>query len=144
MTLRSPEEETEATKPTRQSASVGIVIVSGSLKIAEGTAELIHQTVDNSLPIACAGGTTASGYRVEAGAITEAIRQVWSNSGVAVLVDLGSTETECEAAIRTMPLSWRRHIALCNAPLIEGAFMAALAAARGGDLETVRRVAEDL
>ena len=64
--------------------------------------------------------------------------------GVAVLVDLGGAETNSEMAIEMMPEERQAHIEICNAPIVEGALMAATEAAGGSDLATVRATAEEL
>ena len=122
---------------------IGIVIASCSAKIAAGTAELVRHAVGTEVPVAFVGGKGNEEVGIEAGAIAAAIKSVWSDKGVAVFVDLGSTERESEVAIATLPGSYRRRVALCNAPLVEGALMAATEAFNGGNLETVRRVVED-
>ncbi|HEY2110399.1 MAG TPA: hypothetical protein VGH25_01590, partial [Dongiaceae bacterium] len=73
-----------------------------------------------------------------------AIKQVWTPKGVAILVDLGGAETNSEMAIEMLPESWRDKVVICNAPIVEGAVMAATEAAGGGTLEQVRATAEEL
>ena len=77
-------------------------------------------------------------------AILAAIDQVWSEAGVAILVDLGGAETNSEMAIEMLPPERRGKIVICNAPIVEGAVMAATEAAGGGSLEAVRATAEEL
>jgi phosphoenolpyruvate---glycerone phosphotransferase subunit DhaM len=43
-----------------------------------------------------------------------------------------------------LPPEQRDRVAVCNAPLVEGAVMAATEAAGGSPIETVRAVAEEL
>src|SRR6266446_10501169 len=64
--------------------------------------------------------------------------------GVAILVDLGGAETNSEMAIEMLPESRRARVVVCNAPVVEGAVMAATEAASGASLEAVRRTAEEL
>jgi dihydroxyacetone kinase DhaKLM complex PTS-EIIA-like component DhaM len=77
-------------------------------------------------------------------AIMAAIERAWSESGVAILVDLGGAETNSEMAIEMLPESRRGRVVVCNAPVVEGAVMAATEAASGATLEAVRRTAEEL
>ena len=60
------------------------------------------------------------------------------------LVDLGGAETNSEMAIEMLPESRRNRVVVCNAPVVEGAVMAATEAASGATLEAVRRTAEEL
>jgi dihydroxyacetone kinase DhaKLM complex PTS-EIIA-like component DhaM len=61
-----------------------------------------------------------------------------------VLVDLGGAETNSEMAIELLPDAWRERVVICNAPIVEGAVMAATEAAGGSALAEVRAVAEEL
>jgi dihydroxyacetone kinase DhaKLM complex PTS-EIIA-like component DhaM len=75
---------------------------------------------------------------------SKAIDQAWSEKGVAILVDLGGAETNSEMAIEMLPEERRSRVVVCNAPVVEGAVMAATEAASGATLEAVRRTAEEL
>jgi phosphoenolpyruvate---glycerone phosphotransferase subunit DhaM len=123
---------------------VGIVIVSHSAEVARGTVEMVRQMVGHEVPIAWSGGNSAGGLGTDVASIVAAIKKVWSPRGVAVLVDLGGAETNSEMAIEMLPDSWRDKIVICNAPIVEGAVMAATEAAGGGSLEQVRATAEEL
>jgi phosphoenolpyruvate---glycerone phosphotransferase subunit DhaM len=125
-------------------ANVGIVIVSHSPKVAEGAAEMVRQMVGNDVPLAWTGGDSGGGLGTSFEAIAEAIRRAWSDAGVAVLVDLGGAETNSEMAIESLAPTRRKRVVICNAPIVEGAVIAATEASGGSDLETVRRVAEEL
>ena len=125
-------------------ANVGIVIVSHSPKVAEGAAEMVRQMVGDDVPLAWTGGTSGGGLGTSFEAITDAIHRAWSDAGVAILVDLGGAETNSEMAIESLPAAKRKRAVVCNAPLVEGAVIAATEASGGSDLETVRRVAEEL
>jgi dihydroxyacetone kinase DhaKLM complex PTS-EIIA-like component DhaM len=74
----------------------------------------------------------------------DAIKQVWSKRGVAILVDLGGAETNSEMALEMLPAEMRSSIVVCNAPIVEGAVMAATEASGGSNLDAVRRAAEEL
>lgn len=123
---------------------VGIVIVSHSAEVARGTVEMVRQMVGHEVPIACSGGNPAGGLGTDVASIVAAIKKVWSPRGVAVLVDLGGAETNSEMAIEMLPESRRDRVVVCNAPVVEGAVMAATEAASGATLEAVRRTAEEL
>ena len=60
------------------------------------------------------------------------------------LVDLGGAETNSEMAIECPAAAKRKRVVICNAPIVEGAVIAATEASGGSDIETVRRVAEEL
>jgi dihydroxyacetone kinase DhaKLM complex PTS-EIIA-like component DhaM len=72
-----------------------------------------------------------------------AIESVYTPKGVAVLVDLGGAETNSEMAIEMLTDGKGAHVQICNAPVVEGAVMAATEAASGASLDAVRATAED-
>ena len=125
-------------------ANVGIVIVSHSPKIAEGAADMVRQMVGDSVPLAWTGGNQEGGLGTDVAAIIEAIERAWSDAGVAVLVDLGGAETNSEMALDMLESSRREKVVVCEAPVVEGAVMAATEASGGATLDAVRRTAEEL
>jgi dihydroxyacetone kinase phosphotransfer subunit len=125
-------------------ANVGIVIVSHSPKVAEGAADMVRQMVGDSVPIAFAGGNPEGGLGTDVAAIRAAIDRAWSDAGVAVLVDLGGAETNSEMAIEMLPEGRQRRVVVCDAPVVEGAVMAATESSGGATLEAVKRTAEEL
>jgi len=125
-------------------ANVGIVIVSHSPKVAEGAADMVRQMVGDNVPIAYAGGNADGGLGTDVGAIMAAIERAWSSAGVVVLVDLGGAETNSEMAIEMLPASRQKRVVVCNAPVVEGAVMAATESSGGSPLEVVKRTAEEL
>jgi dihydroxyacetone kinase phosphotransfer subunit len=125
-------------------ANVGIVIVSHSPKIAEGAADMVRQMVGDSVPLAWTGGNPEGGLGTDVAAIIQAIERAWSDAGVAVLVDLGGAETNSEMAIDMLESSRREKVVVCEAPVVEGAVMAATEASGGATLDAVRRTAEEL
>ncbi|TIR65505.1 MAG: PTS mannose transporter subunit IID, partial [Mesorhizobium sp.] len=74
-------------------SNVGIVIVSHSPLVAEGTADMVRQMVGDEVPLAWCGGNGHGGLGTSVEAIMGAIEKAWSEAGVAILVDLGGAET---------------------------------------------------
>jgi phosphoenolpyruvate---glycerone phosphotransferase subunit DhaM len=128
----------------RLMANVGIVIVSHSPKVAEGAADMVRQMVGEEVPLAWTGGDPAGGLGTSLEAITDAILRAWSEAGVAILVDLGGAETNSEMAIEMLAEDKRNRVVVCNAPIVEGAVIAATESSVGANLATVRRTAEEL
>jgi phosphoenolpyruvate---glycerone phosphotransferase subunit DhaM len=126
------------------SANVGIVIVSHSADVARGTASMVEQMVGREVPLGWCGGDPDGGLGTNVEAILKAIEAAWSESGVAILVDLGGAETNSEMAIEMLPAACRERVVVCNVPIVEGAVMAATEAASGATLDAVRRKAEEL
>jgi dihydroxyacetone kinase phosphotransfer subunit len=126
------------------SETVGIVIVSHSRDIAKGTADMIRQMVGKEIKVAYCGGNPDGGLGTNVSLIIDAINDVWSPKGVAILVDLGGAETNSEMAVEMLQPEQRSMVVVCNAPIVEGAVMAATEAAGGSSLDQVRAVAEEL
>ena len=125
-------------------ANVGIVIVSHSPKVAEGAADMVRQMVGESVPLAWTGGNPDGGLGTDVSSILAAIERAWSEAGVAILVDLGGAETNSEMAIEMLGEDVRHKVVVCEAPIVEGAVMAATEASGGATLEAVRNTAEEL
>jgi dihydroxyacetone kinase phosphotransfer subunit len=125
-------------------SNVGIVIVSHSIDVAKGAADMVRQMVGSEVRVAFCGGNREGGLGTDVTLIFKAIESVWSPQGVAVMVDLGGAETNSEMAVEMLPPERRETVVVCNAPIVEGAVMAATEAAGGGSLERVRAVAEEL
>jgi PTS hybrid protein len=125
-------------------ATVGIVIVSHSPKVAEGAADMVRQMVGDSVKLAYAGGDPDGNLGTDVAKILAAIDGAWSEAGVAIFVDLGGAETNSEMAIEMLDQGRRDRVVVCNAPIVEGAVIAAAEASGGSSLDVVRRTAEEL
>ena len=122
---------------------VSIVIVSHSPEVARGAAAMVRQMVGKEVKVAHCGGNADGGLGTDVGAIKRCIEQVYGPRGVAVLVDLGGAETNSEMAIEMLPREWQTNVVICEAPVVEGAVMAATEAAGGSSLDKVRATAEE-
>jgi len=126
------------------SGKVGIVIVSHSPDVAKGAADMVRGMVGDEVPLAFCGGNPDGGLGTSVEKIMAAIDAAWSEEGVAILVDLGGAETNSEMAIEMMPPERQAKIVICNAPVVEGAVMAATEAWGGSSLADVKKTAEEL
>jgi PTS hybrid protein len=126
------------------SANVGIAIVSHSPLVAQGTADMVRQMVGDEVRVAWCGGDPAGGLGTSVEAILAAVEAAWTEAGVAVLVDLGGAETNSEMAIEIIGEPRASRIRICNAPIVEGAVMAATEASGGAPLSAVVATAEEL
>lgn len=124
--------------------NVGIVIVSHSPLVAEGAADMVRQMVGDEVPLAWCGGDPSGGLGTSVEAIIAAITRAWSDRGVAILVDLGGAETNAEMAIEMLDGDHAGRVVICNAPVVEGAVVAAVEASGGASLAEVRATAEEL
>jgi phosphoenolpyruvate---glycerone phosphotransferase subunit DhaM len=125
------------------SGNVGIVIVSHSVDVAKGAADMVRQMVGDGVPLAWCGGDPGGGIGTSVENIMAAIDRAWSDAGVAILYDLGGAESNSQMAIEMLPAEKQTKIMLCNAPVVEGAVIAATEAFGGSSLEEVKRSAEE-
>lgn len=114
---------------------VGIVIVSHSAKIAEGIKELALEMARDFEGLYCAAGLEDGTIGTDAVRIMEAIEAADSGDGVVVLGDLGSGIISAETAIDMLDGAVKVRIA--DAPIVEGAIVAAIEASIGSDFEHV-------
>lgn len=121
--------------------SVGIVLVSHSDKIAEGTVELAEQMAGD-VAIIGAGGTDDGRIGTSFNKVKEAIQAADSGDGVAVITDLGSAVLTAESVVEFLDDDQRARVALINASFIKAAVAAATTAQGGGDLAACVRAAE--
>lgn len=120
-------------------AAIAIVIVSHSKQLALGVRELAAQMVQGQVPIAVAAGIEdpENPLGTDPIQVYEAIASVFSDDGVLVLMDLGSALLSAEMAIEFLPEAQQEKVYLCEAPLVEGAIAAVVAAAAGRDIHQV-------
>jgi phosphocarrier protein FPr len=123
---------------------IGLVIVSHSAKLAEGVHELAAQMAGDQVGISQAGGPSdgPEALGTDAFKILSAINEVWCEDGVLLLMDVGSSVMSAELALEMLPEQQRQKCLLSNAPLVEGAIVAALHASLGEPLQSVNAVAE--
>lgn len=120
---------------------VGIVIVSHSMKVAEGIRELALQMAAPGQSVAAAGGMADGAIGTDAFKIKEAIAAADSGDGVVVMVDLGSAVLSAEMAIEMLNGQGIK-VKIADAPILEGAIAAAVEASVGQPLERVAATAE--
>ena len=120
---------------------IGIVIVAHSAKLADGIKEMADQMAKGLVAIAAAGGVDDTTLGTNADRIYEAIEQVYREDGVLVLFDLGSALFSTQMAIERLDEGRQAKVLLSEAPLVEGAIVAAVEASLGHDLATVNAAA---
>ena len=122
---------------------VGLVLVSHSARLADGLREMVAQVAGDYVPVATAGGTEDGRLGTSAPLIAEAIRSTLGAGadGVLVLVDLGSAVLSLEVALEELDPADRDRVRISDAPLVEGAIVAAVQASIGADLDEVAEAA---
>jgi PTS hybrid protein len=123
-------------------ATVGIVLVSHSAALAQGTAELAGQVGGGAVTIATAGGTDDGRLGTSIEKVAEAIRRADAGAGVLILPDLGSSVLTVRTLLADDPDDLPGPLEVADAPFVEGAVAAAVTAAAGGGLKAVLDAAE--
>jgi dihydroxyacetone kinase phosphotransfer subunit len=122
---------------------VGIVLISHSTGLAEGAVELVCQIAGGACVVP-AGGTDDGRLGTSTERIAEAIEAADTGDGVVLIPDLGSSVLSALALLADLdPERDGKRIRLADAPFIEGAVAAAVAASSGLDLATVAHAAEE-
>lgn len=106
---------------------VGIVLISHSEKVVTGIKEIIRQVI-TEVPVEIAGGTDDGGIGTSIEKISTAMEQANQGEGVLLFYDLGSAKMNAELA---MELADLQQVELVEAPLVEGAYVAAVEASIG-------------
>jgi PTS hybrid protein len=123
-------------------ATVGIVLVSHSAGLADGTAELAGQIGGGTVTVTTAGGTDDGRIGTSIGKVQRAVRLADRGAGVLILPDLGSSVLTVRALLAESS-GLPEPLAVADAPFVEGAVAATVAAAAGGDIKTVLNAAEE-
>ena len=122
---------------------MGLVLVSHSGTLVDGLREMVAQVAGDDVPLATAGGTDDGRLGTSAPRITEAIRLVLDGGAddALVLLDLGSAALSLELALEDLPEADRARVHVSEAPLVEGAVLAAVQASVGASIDEVATAA---
>ena len=121
---------------------VALVVVTHSDLLARGVPELAGHMTGGTVPITPVGGAEDGSLGTSAARIEAALRDLLGRGhAVLVLLDLGSAAMNAALALELLPEEQRARVQVADASLVEGAVLAAVAAAGGDDLESVAREA---
>lgn len=112
---------------------VGIVLVSHSEKIAIGLKEIIREVIEE-VPVELASGMEDGKIGTSVDKITSAILKADEGRGVLLFYDLGSAKMNADLAIELADI---QKIEIADAPLVEGAYVAAVEASVGRTMEEI-------
>lgn len=110
---------------------VGLVLVSHSPNIAEGTAELVRHMA-GEVEVVAVGGDSDGGLGTDPERIQSAIEGLEVDE-VLVFVDLGSAVLSAETVLEMLSSEIRERVRLVDAPFVEGAFAAGVMASTGAE-----------
>jgi dihydroxyacetone kinase phosphotransfer subunit len=112
---------------------VGLVLVSHSPQIADGTAELVRQMA-GEVEVMAVGGDADGALGTDPDGIRAAIENL-NTDEVLVFMDLGSAVLSAETVLEALPPEARQRVRLVDAPFVEGAFAAGVLASTGADAD---------
>jgi dihydroxyacetone kinase phosphotransfer subunit len=123
---------------------VGLVLISHSNTLVEGLREMVAQVAGDDVPVATAGGTQDGRLGTSAPHIAAAIRTTLDAGAdhALVLLDLGSAALSLEIALEEFDEADRARVRISEAPLVEGAILAAVQASIGASIDDVIAAAE--
>jgi dihydroxyacetone kinase phosphotransfer subunit len=122
---------------------VGLILVSHSATLVDGLREMVVQVAGPDVAVATAGGTEDGRLGTSAPRIAQAVREVLDRAdGAVVLLDLGSAALSLELALEDLSEEDRRRVRVSEAPLVEGAVLAAVQASVGASLDEAMAAAE--
>jgi phosphoenolpyruvate---glycerone phosphotransferase subunit DhaM len=120
---------------------VGIVLVSHSAPLAEGTADLAGQVSGADVIIGTAGGTDDGRLGTSIDKVERALRRADGGAGIVIVPDLGSSVLTVRTLLADAD-DLPDQVVMADAPFVEGAVAAAVTAAAGGDLKAVLEAAQ--
>jgi PTS hybrid protein len=123
---------------------VGLVIVSHSARVADGTLELAAQMAGPEVRIVAAGGLEDGTIGTDAARIAAAIQAADAGAGVVVMCDLGSAVLSASTALEMLDPAQATRVRLSRGPVVEGAIVAAIQASIGDDLQAVCDTADGM
>ncbi|HEX2901843.1 MAG TPA: dihydroxyacetone kinase phosphoryl donor subunit DhaM, partial [Jatrophihabitans sp.] len=126
-------------EPAATVGLVGLVLVSHSAGLADGVAELLRPMAPD-VTLLPAGGDDEGGLGTSFDRISAALGRLGSEGGV-VLYDLGSALLSTETALEFLDPDQAAKIEIVDAPLVEGALAAGVAAQGGASLAEVAAAA---
>ena len=115
---------------------VGLVVLSHSSKVIEGLMELMEEMAQD-VKVYGVGGTQDGALGSDFEKTQQAIEAAFTDEGVIVLFDLGSTYMTAEMVIEGLSEEKKDKVKLIDAPLIEGGITAAVSISAGMALEDV-------
>ena len=112
---------------------MGLVLVSHSGMLVDGLRDMVAQVAGDDVPVATAGGTEDGRLGTSAPRIADAIRRLLDAGAddALVLLDLGSAALSLELALEDLEADDRARVRISEAPLVEGAILAAVQASIG-------------
>ena len=122
---------------------VAVILVSHSARLVEGLTDLVSQVSGPEVRIVPVGGASDGSLGTDGGRVLECMRQAAKGAGAVVLMDLGSSVLAVRAALAELSEDERSRLVVADAPIVEGAIAAGVAASTGCSLAAAAEAAEE-
>jgi PTS hybrid protein len=123
---------------------IGLVLVAHSADVVRGVVAMVSQAAPD-VPVDGAGGLSGGRLGTNGLEVAGALRRVLEangRDGILVLLDLGSASMAVDLALDELDRADRALVRVTEAPIVEGAVLAAVAAAGGAGVDAVAAAAE--
>lgn len=122
---------------------VSLILLSHSIKVVEGIKDIAGEMAKD-IPIYIAGGNSEGNLGSDYENIKDVMNQASGPHGVVILYDLGSTAMTAETVLDEMENDTKSRFKIVNAPLVEGAIVAAVEIRSGATLEEVLEALKEI
>lgn len=117
---------------------VSLLIVSHSTQLALGIKEFVDQATQGQVNVVAAGGRDDDGLGTSVDKIIAGLHTLAAPDGTLVLVDLMGAVISVETAL---DMYQGQRVLISDAPIVEGAYLAAIEASTGASLDQVVQAA---
>lgn len=124
---------------------IGILVVSHSGEAASGIAKIaMEMSGHGEVPVVGVGGNESGGLGSSVPGVYQALLDLLSCcDGVLIVPDIGSSVLSSRGAIGMLSPDDAPRAVIANAPILEGAMLAAIESSAGSDLATVADAAKE-
>jgi len=121
---------------------LSLLILSHSPDVAKGVKDICLQMAPSGVLIEAIGGTKDGELGIDAERVSHCLEELIEKSdGVIIIGDIGSTILAAKSAINFLGMP--KNVKIADAPLVEGAIVAAVEASLGSSLDIVVKKAEE-
>ena len=122
---------------------VSLILLSHSQKVVDGIKDIVDEMA-RDIPVFVAGGNSEGSLGSSYDLIKEVVQQALGPDGAVILFDLGSSAMTAETVLDELEDAAKSKLVIVNAPLVEGAIVAAVEIRSGASLEQVLAALKDI
>lgn len=124
---------------------IGVLVASHSEEAARGITKIAEEmSGQGNVPVLGVGGNDYGGLGLSIPKVYQALVNLLAKcDGVLIVPDIGSSVLSSRAAVGMLPPDDIQRVAIANAPILEGAMLAAIESSAGSDLAEVHDAATE-